>query len=63
MTSEDSLSPFILSLGVVAPGQVWLERVEADRAASSLSPLLRDKSRVFMQSVSVKRRTAGSESR
>lgn len=48
MTSGGSLT-FILSPGVVASGQVWMERVEADRAAPTPSSLFTDKAGVLVQ--------------
>lgn len=60
MTSGGSFSTFISSPGVMSLGSVLME---ADSAGPSLSSLRRDKTGVLMQSVSVEKRTVGSESR
>ncbi len=63
MTSGGSLSTFISISGVMTSGQVWTVRVEVHMVAPLLSPILRDNTAALMHSVSVEKKTVGSESR
>lgn len=62
MTSEGSLSTFILSPGAVTWAQARMERVEADTAASSPSSLSRDKTSPRAEGGAGEKRTLASES-